>query len=328
MGRFRETILHAEKNLAMPVNVFPGGKLTGFSVQDIVTDAQKQYESQKALHDKYQTAFVMTAMDLSLEAEEFGCEIRFSEDEVPTVIGRLVTDSESVKSLSIPKPGTGRTKVALETARLLSELPSKPVVLGGIIGPFSLAGRLFGVSESLELSMNDPDMLELLIGKATKFLIEYARAFKEAGADGLLMAEPTAGLLSPRMLAMYSSPYIKEIVDAVEDDNFEVVLHNCAAKIFHLKGTLESGARAFHFGAPMDIKAALEQVPEDIIISGNLDPSGVFCNLDKTEMKSTTSEMLEQVHKYKNFLASSGCDIPEHAPVENIDAFYEAVEQA
>ncbi len=201
MGRFRETVLNAKKNLAMPVNVFPGGKLTGYTVHEIVTDAQKQFESQKALHQKYQTAFVMTAMDLSLEAEEFGCEIRFSEDEVPTVIGRLVADNESIGNLHIPKPGTGRTKVALETARLLSELPSKPVVLGGIIGPFSLAGRLFGVSESLELTMNDPDMLELLIEKATEFLIEYAKLFKEAGADGLLMAEPTAGLLSPRMLA-------------------------------------------------------------------------------------------------------------------------------
>ncbi len=117
-------------------------------------------------------------------------------------------------------------------------------------------------------------------------------------------------------------------MDAVEDNDFEVVLHNCAAKIFHLKGTLESGATAFHFGAPMDIKAALEQVPENIIISGNLDPSGVFCNLNVDEMKTTTSEMMEQVHKHRNFLASSGCDIPAHAPMDNINVFYEAVKEA
>lgn len=328
MGRFRETIFSAESRLAMPIAVFQGGGLTGNSVYDIVTNAQKQFESQKALHDRYKTSFVMTAMDLSLEAEEFGCEIRFTDDEVPTVLGRLVTDAESVRILKIPIPGTGRTKVAIDTARMLAMLPSKPVVLGGIIGPFSLAGRLFGVSEALELTMNDPDVLEELIGKATSFLIQYAKAFKQAGADGLLMAEPTAGLLSPKMLAVYSSPYIKQIIEETEDEHFDLVLHNCAAKIFHLKGVLESGAKSLHFGAPMDIHAALEQAPEDVIISGNLDPSGVFCNLNEAEMETKTTGMMKLNDGYKNFLASSGCDIPAHASLENLDAFYRSVANA
>jgi uroporphyrinogen decarboxylase len=32
----------------------------------------------------------------------------------------------------------------------------------------------------------------------TRFLIEYALAYRAAGADGVVMAEPLAGVLTPR----------------------------------------------------------------------------------------------------------------------------------
>ena len=41
------------------------------------------------------------------------------------------------------------------------------------------------------------------------------------------MAEPLAGLLSPDLAQEFSADYVKQIVDAVQDDNFLVVYHNC-----------------------------------------------------------------------------------------------------
>ncbi len=40
-------------------------------------------------------------------------------------------------------------------------------MLGGLIGPFSLAGRLFGVSESLELTLTEPETTKALLEKTT-----------------------------------------------------------------------------------------------------------------------------------------------------------------
>ena len=71
-------------------------------------------------------------------------------------------------------------------------------MLGGCIGPFSLAARLVGVTEAMELTLADPALMHVVIEKAARFLADYARAFRAAGADGLIMAEPAAGLLSPR----------------------------------------------------------------------------------------------------------------------------------
>ena len=61
--------------------------------------------------------------------------------------------------------------------------------------------------------------LHKLLDISTQFLIARAKAYKEAGANGILLAEPTAGLLSPKVCAMFSDQYVKRIVDAVQDSS-------------------------------------------------------------------------------------------------------------
>jgi uroporphyrinogen decarboxylase len=183
---------------------------------------------------------------------------------------------------------------------------------------------LFGVPESLSLTIEGPDLTHALLRKSTEFLVAYAKALKAAGADGLLMAEPSAGLLSPRAVAAFSSPYVKQVVNAVADDSFAFVLHNCAAKLPHLPAILEAGAKIFHFGAPMDLPSALSRIPKDIVLCGNLDPAGVFCRSAPAEVRKQTEDLLDATRAFPNFILSSGCDVPPGAPFDNLVAFYEA----
>ncbi len=327
MGVFTHAVLNSPDPIPMPILVFPGGALTGASVQEIVTDQNKQFEAQRSVHEKFRTPVVMSAMDLSVEAEEFGSDIRFSDHEVPTVIGRRVSDAEGVAALQTPKIGRMRTEVYLETIRLLAGLPDRPVVAAGCIGPFSLAGRLFGVSEALLATSTDPDLMTPLIEKATDFLASYCIAFKAAGAQIIIMAEPTAGLLSPRAVSQFSSRYVRRIVDAVQDETCDVVLHNCGARIAHLPATLEAGSRGVHFGKPMDIVEALTKTPDDIVVGGNLDPAEVFCGADPDSVASQTTALLRTTHSRRNFVPSSGCDIPADAPLQNLESFFSAVQR-
>jgi len=139
------------------------------------------------------------------------------------------------------------------------------------------------------------------------------------------MAEPAAGLLSPRGLAGFSSAYIRQIGNAVCDDRFVLILHNCAAKLLHLPAVLETGLKAFHFGAPMDILAALERIPADVVLCGNLDPAGVFAQLPPAEVQSRAASLLEATATRKNFVLSSGCDLPPNVGLASLDSFYQAL---
>jgi uroporphyrinogen decarboxylase len=318
-------VLSSPRRLALPITTYPGLALTGATVRAAVNDPQVQFDAVAALHARYPGPFALSAMDLSAEAEAFGCTLHTSDNEIPSVTGRLVTTLEQAEKLPVPQPGDRRTAVYLETVRRLKQLPSRPLVLGGCIGPFSLASRLVGVSEALELTLAEPDLIQVVLEKSTAFLTAYARAFKAAGADGLIMAEPAAGLLSPRGLSAHSSVYVKRIAAAVEDGHFALILHNCAARLLHLPAILETGLASFHFGAPMDLPAALGKVGPEVVLCGNLDPAGVFCQLAPADVTARAADLLARTAAHRNYVLSSGCDVPAGAPLASLDAFYAAV---
>lgn len=96
-----------------------------------------------------------------------------------------------------------------------------------MIGPFSLAGRLFDMTEIMLAVLTEPEAAQVLLDKCTQFLTKYAKAYKSAGANGVIIAEPAAGLLSPPLCQQFSSVYLQKVVAAVQDDYFMVILHNC-----------------------------------------------------------------------------------------------------
>ena len=322
--RFAQSILGHPGRLAIPIGVYAGLEITGGTIRDIVTDPKAQAAAVLALHEKLHTPVLLTAMDLSAEAEAFGCEIRMSDTEIPTVIGRKVTGPDDLKTLPVPKPGDARTSVHLESARLIRKAVASPVV-GCMIGPFSLAGRIFGVSEALEATALDPDIVLALLERVVEFQVAYARAFRETGISAVVVAEPAAGLLSPAGLGRFSAPFVKRIVEGAQTRDFAVMLHNCGAKLVHLDKVLESGAEIYHFGAPMDIVAALERLAGQVILGGNLDPAGVFHGGTPESVRTATLALLDATKDHKNFFISSGCDIPPGTPLTNLEAFYKAV---
>ncbi len=324
VNRLYQLARTGRRPLTLPLLVYPGARLAGVSVRDMVTRPEAQVAAITALHERYQTPVVLSAMDLSVEAEAWGCPVGWSDTEVPTVLSPCVRTRAEIEALEAPGPGAGRTGVYIEVVRQLGRLPDRPVVLGCAIGPFSLAARLFGVGELLALTLEDPESAHRLVNKATGFLTAYAAAFREAGADGVVMAEPTAGLLSPSALEAFSSAYVARVARVVETPDFVIVLHNCAARLVHLPAVLASGVRMLHFGAPMDMALALAQVPDTVFVGGNLDPATVFLRSRPAEVAAATRELQRVVAGRRNFILSSGCDVPPQTPRANVDAFFAA----
>lgn len=93
--------------LAVPICTYPAMALTGATVRQIVSDASANAETQQAYHERYRTPVVLTAMDLSAEAEAFGCEVLLSDTDLPTVVGRLVTTVMEASARVSYRPGGG-----------------------------------------------------------------------------------------------------------------------------------------------------------------------------------------------------------------------------
>jgi uroporphyrinogen decarboxylase len=71
----------------------------------------------------------------------------------------------------------------------------------------------------------------------------------------------------------------------------------------------------------------IAQVPESTLVMGNVDPAGILRMGTPEKVREATLALLEKCSKYKNFLLSSGCDIPPMTPWENIKAFFAAFEE-
>lgn len=310
---------------AMPILSFPGVQIIGHTVDELVKSGELQAQCMKAIADRFDTGAAFSLMDLSVEAEAFGSPVHYSDDDVPTVHAALVHDEDEAEALKVPKVGDGRTGECIKGIEKACELITDRPVLAGIIGPYSLAGRLLDMTEIMILCYEEPEMVETVLEKATEFLIEYAKAFKAVGANGVAMAEPAAGLLSPNLMDEFSSPYVQKIRDAVEDESFVVMYHNCGNIEPLIENVKNIDALAYSFGNAIDIETTLKALPGDRIIIGNIDPAGTIRSGSPEQIRRETRALLERCCKYPNFMIASGCDIPPMTPLENIQAFFDTV---
>ena len=248
MKNWLEEMKNASAKQALPILSFPSISLMNIPVCELISDSAKQAEGMQLIAEKVPSAASVSLMDLSVEAECFGANVHFQQNEVPTISGRMINDEDEADALEIPEVGAARSGIYIDAIRKASEVILDRPILAGTIGPFSLAARLLDISEIMMDCYDDPDMVHTVMEKVTDFLIAYGQAYKEAGAHGIMMAEPVAGLLSPSLEEEFSAPYVKKIVDALQDDSFIIVYHNCGDNVLSMLDSIISiGAGDDHY---------------------------------------------------------------------------------
>ncbi len=151
-----EEIRIADVKKPMPVLSFPCVQLMGMNVRELLSDPDNQANGMKAVADRTDSFAALGFMNLSLEAEAFGADVKISDTNVPVVTAPLTEDIEAAEKLEIPVIKEGR-------------------------------------------ALENPELLHILLRKSTDFLTEYIKAYRSIGADGIFMAEPLAGMLSPEL---------------------------------------------------------------------------------------------------------------------------------
>lgn len=321
---------------AMPILSFPCVQFMGINVGQLVKASEYQGNGMAKVAERFPSAASVSMMDLSVEAEVFGSTVVFKDDEVPSVTGAIIENEDDADALEIPElPESlddavervgGRCVTYARAISIAKEKITDRPVFAGVIGPFSLAGRLMDMTEIMVNCYAGPDMVEATVEKCTQFITKYIRLMRSAGADGVVMAEPAAGLLSPAFNAQFSVPFVRRIIEETKTDDFVFIYHNCGNVVpAQIEDILTLDADAYHFGNAIDLPALSEKIPDDVVFMGNIDPVGIFCG-DADAAYAATMDLLKKIGHRKNFVPSSGCDVPAHANLAAADAFYKAVE--
>ena len=326
MKEWRSGIICEHAVAAVPIMTHPGIEQGGRTVHEAVCDGLVHAEAVIRLSERYPSAAACTIMDLTTEAEAFGAQVVFSDEAVPAVQGRLLNSPEDISRLAVPSLSAGRIPAYLKANVLAASVIKDRPLLAGCIGPFSLAGRLYDMSDIMVLICENPAAAHELLQKCTDFILKYCMALRQTGSKGMVMAEPAAGLLSNDDCLAFSSYYVSQIVQVVQDDNFSVVLHNCGNTGHCTQAMVATGAAAYHFGNKCRMEEVIRDVPPTALAMGNIDPVSVFKDGTPDTMRQAVNDLLDRMKDHQNFVLSSGCDTPPFTPLANIDAFFEAVE--
>jgi len=317
------------KRLIAPLVGFPGCNLTGFSIKVAQQNHSVHYACINALVDILKPDIACMMMDLSVEANALGLPVRFPTDESSSVEKHPVDNLEQLERYRrINILHDAKIQSYIKTIEMMRiGLPDNILVCAYVTGPLTLSGLLSSAQQTAIDSITNPGKLHGLCEFSTGIIQDYTSTLINAGADIICILEPTAMILGPEQFRRFSGYYVHHIIESYKYTNVETIYHVCGNTMHLIKEMADAGVAALSLDSPksgIDMVKAAEMVPEDIIIIGNISPTEAITDGTAEEVKRVTKALLEKMRPFPNFILSTGCDIPQEAPIENMLAFMQA----
>jgi uroporphyrinogen decarboxylase len=317
MNRLSRFIENLGRTPIIPLAGFPGISLTGRSMKDNLTDADTQMKTLIALYKEIQPDAMFTMMDLTVEAEFLGCDLRFPEDDSPAVKDHVLKNVEDVESLFDGKTIGGRMPLFAEVVTGLKRELNVPIC-AYVIGPFTLAGELLELGQVVRAIKKNKERLHRVLPKTADIVTNYASLLALAGADLICILEPSGVMLSPSQFEEFSGNYCKRVFSSGLPTM--KVLHICGNTTHLISKMEEVGPDGLSLDSVVHFPQIYDVLKSDTVLIGNLNPVALLMQGTPQKVKSQSEELLKSMRRRKNFILSSGCDIPQSAPIENIRA--------
>lgn len=308
-----------EKRLIAPLMGVPGAKFIGSDLKEMLLNPAIHVRSILKLNEMFNPDILFMMMDLSIEVEALGLSVVFEPHEHPKIKSSPVTTDESLESLNWE--GFFRSKRIedyLKSAEILKNETDVPLA-AYVAGPFTLTTLLMGMEKMKSRITEDPKFVKSIILRSSELIEKYAEKLQKAGADLVVILEPIATFLSPGEFYRFCGVYIERIVNGGRIKN--PVLHVCGDTTKLLKEMEKTGAPALSLDSGVDLFYASEILNEGTIIIGNINPI-LFKYGNKEIIKDLTENLLAKMKCRKNFVLSTGCDMPYNSREENIREFF------
>lgn len=199
-----------------------------------------------------------------------GVRVPYCQTVEAEVYGSVIKDGGRKNFPSVEKPaytiddlpeipenfiGKGRIPAVLDAIRLLKEqVGADTAVMGSMVGPFSVAANVLGVSVLLKSVLRKADKLVPFFEAAEQTAEQYADAIIEAGADVIVIEDMMASLdmISPRTFRQMALPYEKQLIEHI-GGRVPVIIHICGKLDQVMKDIAATGVSAISVESAVDI---------------------------------------------------------------------------
>jgi uroporphyrinogen decarboxylase len=338
-----EALLRREKPDRVPIWPLGPGFFTlyiGGSIADAYNKPQVYLAGQRKACKDF--GWVFYPLMITTIAPAFGGEMelpRGEYEQAPRVLKYPVETPEEAMNLKMPPDvkTAGTVPIRMEFCKLSSreKLDNEPFnVMVFLGGPFTGAANISGVEKFGRWIIREPEVVHHLMRITVDYYVELAQYWKDTfGLEEVLpfFGEPTASnqIISPRQFEKFAMPYIKELCEAMLAIGYRhIYVHICGEQNLNLPSWAQipfGDPGIISIGHEIELEAAAEYFPKDII-RGNLEPAIIQTGTPQ-EVYEAAREVVEKGKSLSaGYIFSPGCELPPRAPIENVKAMTQAVE--
>jgi uroporphyrinogen decarboxylase len=304
------------------------GALEGVPIDEYVRDGNALARCQLKALARYRYDAVFSVMDTSVETEAVGSGLDWRRNQYPMVDRYALQKDSDPTALAAPDPEhAGRMPEMLKALRILrAELGDEVLVVGCIMGPFTLTTQLLGPETALFMAIDDSPRLEQVMDFATEVVIRFGEAQIQSGAHFPLVFDPSASpaVIPPRFFRELELPRLRRVFEAL-------AVAGATSSWLHIAGPVEpilefypqAGVGIANFDYCVSPSQAQGQLPATCL-DGNI-RSLAFVDSTPADIHVSARDLLEAFQDRGGFTLSSGCEIPPESRSANVTALVEAV---
>ncbi len=311
----------------IPIVGQAAARLNGLTMRAELASPEALASSRIACREWFQYDGIYISADTWVMAEAMGAPVIHADDAPTAGTVPLLDDIGKLDHLKPLDPNRdGRLPLLVEAVEIAVARARDhfAVIANFDQSPFSLACALRGINQLMLDVYDNPAFVKQLLNICTDSVLRYAKALAAAGAHILNTGDSPVALVGPATYTTFGLPYEQVVFDELSSCGIFTTLHVCGntTNILGLMGN--SRAHSLELDYQVDLVQARTQIPENMILIGNIEPVGVLVNATPDEVREQVSHLLASSDELGRFILSTGCAIAPDTPPENLRAMVEA----
>lgn len=301
----------------------------GFTIKDIMENVEKYVYAQYNSRRVFGYDAVFDLLGICAESEAMGTVIKYDDRTPPIPIEYPIRDYDrDLAKLRIPNPyKDGRLPMILEGVKRLKEICQGEIpVIGYLQGPLRHASMLRNFETVMRDMFKKQTSLQALLDIATDSLIVYGVALVHAGADIIIVSDPTSSgdAISRNQWEKWGIPSTHRLIKSLKRTGIKIILHICGDTNDRMDTFSQFGIDAMSLDENADLEMARRVLGDQFCIFGNVSPSKTLFSGTPEDVERESQKCIEKVGRNGPFILGSGCVVPGSVKPENIMAMVTA----
>jgi uroporphyrinogen decarboxylase len=203
------------------------------------------------------------------------------------------------------------------------------------MGTFEQGHALMGMEELLRMMYINPEMVTILFDKISDIKARIAGAIVEAGVDILWIGDDIGvqhgPVMDPELWREFLIPPLKKIINAARRvrTDIPVAYHTCGSIEWAIEGLIEAGVDILQSVQPEANDCALikKKFGDRISFWGGAGSQSTMSGGTPGDVRNEVMHLIKTVGRGGGYICSPAHFLEPETPLENIDAFMEAIEE-